>query len=134
MNKGIDCYYHECQQSFTSKYNLARHINSVHLEIKDFQCPECFKRLSSKSSLKEHKNSHLRIKDLKCRVEGCNLTFGRSALLSMHHKLHFGHQNVPRVHKKYEERKSFKKLPEISEARVREQLGCKVHFHFNLVN
>ena len=134
MMQDYQCYYEECQQRFTSKYNLARHINTVHLEIRDFKCNECFKRLSSKASLREHRNSHLKIKDLKCRFEGCNLSFGRASLLCMHHKLHFKNSEVPRSYKKYEQRKPKISLPEVSESRACEQIGRKVHFHFSLLN
>lgn len=58
MNDQHKCYYEDCGHSYSSKYNLVRHINTMHLNIKKYFCQLCSKRFSSKQALTVHVKSH----------------------------------------------------------------------------
>ena len=53
LEKGFSC--DECEQYFTSKYNLNRHIVNKHKEHnKKFNCEVCSKTFQRKDKLKDH--------------------------------------------------------------------------------
>ena len=57
---GFRCYYLDCRKHFLSKYNLTRHVNTAHLEIKPFVCPRCSWQCSSKQNLNSHLRTHIK--------------------------------------------------------------------------
>ena len=128
------CYYEFCCKEFNNKYNLKRHINAVHLKIKDFQCEECGKKLVSKVAFKEHSYSHLRVKPLKCPYPNCPLSFSRSSLLCSHKKSHNMKLVVEKESKQYQKRKSLLDLPLIQQSRSDAQLVSKVPLHHQLIS
>ena len=78
--------HRECGNEYFSKYNLRRHVESVHLKLKKFECGICKKVFSSKQNLKEHYFLHKGIQPFKCLT--CNLSFRQASLLSLHKRVH----------------------------------------------
>ena len=45
----------ECDKQFSNKYNLTRHIQSIHKQVKyKYTCADCNKQFSEKFNLKQH--------------------------------------------------------------------------------
>lgn len=88
--KGFEfcCEFKGCEKVYSTKYNLKRHIESVHQCIKRFQCDLCNKLLSSKQNLQEHYFTHSNEKLFKCIESGCSQTFRQRSQLSNHRKMH----------------------------------------------
>ena len=84
----FSCYYTGCTKTFVSKFNLRRHINVSHLEIRQHACPVCGKRLASKQNVKEHLYTHTGEKPFQCLVPGCGKNFRQASHLSFHKKTH----------------------------------------------
>ncbi|OMJ80633.1 hypothetical protein SteCoe_19064 [Stentor coeruleus] len=82
------CKYSSCDKSYSSKYNLRRHIESSHSKVKRFRCRICGKYLSSKQNLQEHLYTHTQVKPYVCQEPHCGKTFRQSSQLSNHKKLH----------------------------------------------
>lgn len=58
MNQQHRCYYENCENSYSSKYNLVRHINTTHLNIKKHSCQLCYKCFTNKQGLFIHLKTH----------------------------------------------------------------------------
>ena len=43
-----------CDKRFTEKGNLKKHVDTVHLKIKEYICVKCDKWFTQKGSLKTH--------------------------------------------------------------------------------
>jgi len=82
------CYYTDCPRRYNTKFNLQRHINTQHLNIRNFQCDFCEKRFPSKQNLREHNYIHTNEKPFFCKYEGCDKHFRQSSQLAVHHKIH----------------------------------------------
>ena len=82
------CKHANCERSYSSKYNLRRHIESNHSKIKRFRCRACGKHLSSKQNLQEHLYTHSKVKPYVCAEPHCEKSFRQSSQLSNHKKLH----------------------------------------------
>jgi len=80
------CYYDRCTRTYSSKYNLRRHVNCTHLRIRSFACEKCGKKFTSKQSLKEHFYIHTGEKPFTCVEEGCNKSFRQASQLNVHRK------------------------------------------------
>ena len=52
------CPYPSCAKDFATSYNLSKHINSHHLQIKSFHCLHCGKNYGYKHSLRQHIETH----------------------------------------------------------------------------
>lgn len=85
----IACYYHTCGKTFSTKFNLRRHINVSHLDIRAYECEVCHKNFASKQNLKEHFFIHTGEKPFACPVQKCGRRFRQASQLSFHKKLHF---------------------------------------------
>ena len=131
----FNCYYDFCGKSFSSKYNFVRHINSVHLEIKECQCETCGKLLSNKFILREHMNSHLKLKPIKCPYLGCNMAFSRATTLCLHTKTHSSNEvMIPNRKKPYDSRNDLIKLKDINNKRQLKQMNIHIPIHHLLIN
>ena len=82
------CDFIDCGQVFTTRKQLERHKQSVHLEIKTFACdqPNCHYRGTTRKLLKSHKISHTNTKQFVCEVDGCAKLFKRRLTLHIHKK------------------------------------------------
>jgi len=59
------CNY--CRKSFANYSNLRHHIQIVHLKESKWDCSKCGKICSSKSNLKVHFRTHIRVKPYTCK-------------------------------------------------------------------
>ena len=87
-SKTYVCTVQQCSKSFTSHFNLKRHIDSIHLGCNRFVCELCGKTLTSKQNYIQHSYIHTGDKPLVCPEPGCGLHFRQGSLLSMHKKVH----------------------------------------------
>lgn len=72
---------------FSTNSKLKRHIEGVHLKIKDFECEQCDMKFSDNSKLKRHiKMVHLNIKDHICEYDNCDMKFSEKSTLKFHIK------------------------------------------------
>ena len=46
-----------CSKVFYNKQTMDRHYKDVHLMLKNFKCPYCYKRFAQKTDLKRHINT-----------------------------------------------------------------------------
>ena len=134
ISLNFNCYYEFCGKEFNTKFNLKRHINSVHLKIKDFQCPICGKSLVSKIAYKEHSYTHENIKPLKCPYLGCTETFSRSSVLCEHKKTHGKDEPVILTKRNQPEKRILFDFPKIRKDRALKQAGKKVPLHHLLLD
>lgn len=84
----FECYYDFCHRLYKTKFNLRRHINSSHLQIKSFVCFECKKTFVSKQNLKEHMLIHTGEKPFPCEGSGCLKKFRQASQLLVHRRIH----------------------------------------------
>lgn len=80
------CMYSECGSEYTTKFNLKRHVESVHMRLKKFKCPTCGGLYSSRQSLKEHNYIHTGSVPFACLT--CMKTFRQASQLSLHKRMH----------------------------------------------
>ena len=80
------CPYEACGKSYSAHVNLKRHVDCIHLRLKDFTCHFCAKQLSSKQNFREHMYIHTGEKPFVCGI--CGDTFRQGSQLSQHKKIH----------------------------------------------
>lgn len=85
-SKVFPCSYTACSKIYSSFVNLKRHMDCIHLRLKDFTCTVCGKRLSSKQNYREHLYIHTGEKPFYC--VRCGLSFRQGSQLSQHKKTH----------------------------------------------
>ncbi|OMJ95552.1 hypothetical protein SteCoe_961 [Stentor coeruleus] len=91
------CMYTDCTCEYSTKFNLKRHVESVHLHIKKYQCNICSGYFSSKQSLKEHRHIHSGAMPFKCSV--CDKFFRQASQLSLHKRIHILEGQTPNYSK-----------------------------------
>jgi len=78
-----------CDQTFALKSGLKRHINSVHYNIKDFECDLCSFKTNSASNLRAHKTQ---VHEKRKWYEICQFCEKRTGNMEHHMKIyHFAH-------------------------------------------
>ena len=83
---GFPCQVEECGRLFTTKFNLVRHISTVHLRIRKWKCSICGLKFGSKQNLQEHENIHSKTRDCACKQ--CGKSFSIYAQLESHKIAH----------------------------------------------
>ena len=95
------CLEAGCDAKFGSKFNLTRHVDSVHLKLKPHSCPvdNCPVKVGHKFHLAEHVNEvHLKLKPHSCLVGDCSAKFGHKSKLTRHmDAVHLNHKLVSGV-------------------------------------
>lgn len=86
LQEGFPCYYEHCVKAFASKFNLRRHVNATHLNIKNFACDLCPRHFASKQGLVEHRFVHTGERPFCCSV--CGVRFRQASQLCIHRKCH----------------------------------------------
>ena len=72
-----------CSKSFPTITNLRRHVNTVHLQHKDFKCEYCERAFSQLGNLRQHiQNIHTGKKNYEC--DQCHRTFVVPSKLKRH--------------------------------------------------
>ena len=80
------CMYADCDSQYSTKYNLQRHVESIHMHVKRYQCKVCSVYFSSRQSLKEHLHIHSGVMPFICNT--CGKSFRQASQLSIHLRLH----------------------------------------------
>ena len=99
-NSDLICSYEGCQKAYSNAFNLKRHVESFHLNIKKFFCDICHKGLSSKQNMREHSFIHQDTKPYTCRFHGCQDSFRQLSQLKLHENIHREvekHKNLPKT-------------------------------------
>lgn len=56
-----ECPYEGCGRTLSTRYNLKKHIEAHHLQIRPFKCAQCQRTFAYKHSLRHHYLLHLEI-------------------------------------------------------------------------
>lgn len=80
------CPYTACGKIYSSPINRKRHVDCIHLKLKDFTCSICRRQLSSKQNYREHLSIHTGERPFCC--SQCDLCFRQGSQLSQHKKTH----------------------------------------------
>lgn len=80
---------HLCSLEFKRKFNLQRHVSSVHEQDSRFECDACDRKYKRKRDLDRHVNDiHLKVRPFACDV--CEMTFAGAEQLRKHRKVKHG--------------------------------------------
>ncbi|CAB3258659.1 unnamed protein product [Arctia plantaginis] len=81
-----------CEQRFSDRRNLQRHMNRVHLNVKPYKCDRCDKAYMNSWGLKNHQRytheGHKRPLQFSCPM--CDRLFDRKEILKSHIRTHTG--------------------------------------------
>lgn len=80
---------HLCSLEFKRKFNLQRHVSSVHEQDSRFECEACDRKYKRKRDLDRHVNDiHLKVRPFVC--DDCEMTFAGAEQLRKHRKVKHG--------------------------------------------
>jgi len=85
-HKGLRIRCSQCARTYISKDGLKRHIKSVHLKLRPFECTVCPKRFASKVQKERHTITHTAEMPYKCGT--CEKLFRHKSSLRNHNKRH----------------------------------------------
>mmetsp|Transcript_19940 Transcript_19940/g.36874 ORF Transcript_19940/g.36874 Transcript_19940/m.36874 type:complete len:123 (+) Transcript_19940:2962-3330(+) len=80
------CMHQGCHKQYNSKFNLKRHVETVHFRIRKHECMTCHNKFASKQNLREHEYVHTGAKPFSCPF--CNQSFRQASQLSLHKRVH----------------------------------------------
>lgn len=80
------CMIGNCTKSYTTKFNLKRHVDVFHLKQRKHYCQECERFFVSRQNLREHSFIHIGIKPYKC--PNCEECFRQISQLAIHKRNH----------------------------------------------
>ena len=80
------CMIPGCDKAYSTKFNIKRHIETIHLKKKRHQCTICYRWFASKQNLSEHTNLHTGAKPFSCPI--CGKLFRQVSQLSLHKRKH----------------------------------------------
>ena len=87
----MPCDYPECDYKGITKAALKKHIDRVHLKIKNHVCPHCSKGFAAIGPMKEHINgTHLGLKPIKCPM--CDFCTAYTTIANEHKRIVHGNQ------------------------------------------
>ncbi|CAG9327636.1 unnamed protein product [Blepharisma stoltei] len=85
--KAYRCSYEGCNQTYSNKYNLRRHVSINHYKVR-FTCQICDRKLSSAQGLRDHVYCHTGEKPYACKFPGCTKKYRQGSQLSVHKRKH----------------------------------------------
>lgn len=76
-----------CRKIYSNKYNLDKHVNRVHFNIRAFKCDQCEKAFVRGTELEEHKAAIHRL-DTRFKCDQCDYASASKYRLRKHIKKH----------------------------------------------
>ena len=87
----MPCDYPDCDYKGITKAALKKHIDRVHLKIRNHICPHCSKAFAAIGPMKEHINgTHLGLKPIKCPM--CDFCTAYTTIANEHKRIVHGNQ------------------------------------------
>ncbi|OMJ91501.1 hypothetical protein SteCoe_5870 [Stentor coeruleus] len=80
------CMINNCNKTYSTKFNLKRHVEISHLKQKKQKCEYCNKLFVSRQNLREHTFIHTGLKPYQCSF--CGEYFRQISQLSLHKRNH----------------------------------------------
>ncbi|OMJ84637.1 hypothetical protein SteCoe_14232 [Stentor coeruleus] len=80
------CMMNNCNKTYSTKFNLKRHVEICHLKQKKHKCDYCNKYFVSQQNLREHVFIHTGAKPYECSY--CGEHFRQISQLSLHKRNH----------------------------------------------
>jgi len=74
-----------CGKHFSTKYNLRKHVEALHLKLKPFGCPLCARHFAYLHSHTQHLQAHLRAKRRPAALIQTQTTKALGRLLALEH-------------------------------------------------
>jgi uncharacterized Zn-finger protein len=80
------CMMGDCNKSYSTKFNLKRHVEVFHLKQRKHHCEVCNQCFVSQQNLREHSFIHQDIKPYKC--PHCDMSFRQISQFAIHKRNH----------------------------------------------
>ena len=82
--KSFICTFEECEEAYSQKINLQRHISSFHEKIKAFKCAKCPADFVRKEDFRRHKARKHGTQEKIFECDECNTKFKTKEYLKKH--------------------------------------------------